>query len=113
MIEISQWRVSIGLWACHQTSSSTHSKVIPNTESSSRIDGVTIISKIKDIIFSLGVFLLLLLILSGDVELNPGPKTGNPTIKMNSLCPFYTYLLLMYMGVRLIAHITDKILFQN
>ena len=110
MIDISQWRVSIGSWVCHQTSYNTHSKVIPDT---GRIDGVTIIRKIKDIIFSLGVFLSLLLILSGDVELNPGPKTGNHTIKMNSLCPFYTYLLVTHMGVRLIVLITDKILFQN
>ena len=93
MIEISQWRASIGLWACHQISYSTHSKEIPNTESSSRIDGVTIIRKIKDLTFSLGI-ILLLLILSGDLELNPGPKTGNPTIKMNSLNPFFTHLLL-------------------
>ena len=61
MIDVTQWRVSIGLWACHQISCSTHSKEIPNTESSSRIDGVTIIRKIKDLSFSLGVFLLLLL----------------------------------------------------
>ena len=81
MIDVTQWRVSIGLWACHQISCSTHSKETPNTESSSRIDGVTIVRKIKDLTFSLGVFLSLLLILSGDVELNPGPKTGNPTIK--------------------------------
>ena len=84
MIDVSQWRASIGLWACHQISYSTHSKETPNTESNSRIDGVTIVRKIKDLTFSLGVFLLLLLILSGDVEVNPGPKTGNqPTIKNN------------------------------
>ena len=77
MIDVTQWRVSIGLWVCHHVSYSTHSKETPNAESSSRIDGVTIIRKIKDLTFSLRVFLLLLLILSGDVELNPGPKIGN------------------------------------
>ena len=77
MIDITQWRVRIGLWVCHAISYSTHSKETPNTESSSRIDGVTMIRKIKDLTFSLGVILSLLLILSGDVELNPGPKTGN------------------------------------
>ena len=77
MIDVTQWRVCIGLWACCQISCSTNSKEIPNTESSSKIDGATIIRKIKDLTFSLGVFLSLLLILSGDVELNPGPKTGN------------------------------------
>ena len=81
MIDVTQWRVSIGLWACHQISCSTHSKETPNTESSTRINGVTIIRKIKDLAFSLGVFLFLLLILSGDVELNPGPKTGKLTIE--------------------------------
>ena len=80
MIDIAQWRVSVGLWTCRQMSCSTHSKETPKTKISSSIDGVTIIRKIKDITFSLGVFLLLLLILSGDVELNPGPKTGNFTI---------------------------------
>ena len=77
MIDISQWRVSIGLWACHQISCSSHTEENPNTESSNRIDGVPIIRKTKDLTFSLGVSPSLLLILSGDVELNPGPKTGN------------------------------------
>ena len=80
MIDITQWRVSVVLWACRQMSCSTHSKDTQNTESSSSIGGVTIIRKIKDIAFSLGVFLSFLLILSGGVELNPGPKTGNSTI---------------------------------
>ena len=79
MIDITQWRVSVGLWACRQMSCSTHSKETSSTEISSSIDGVTIIRKIKDITFTLGGFLSLLLILSGDVELNPGPKTGNST----------------------------------
>ena len=88
MIDITQWRVSVGLWACHQISCSTHCKEIPNIENNNKIDGVTIIRKIKDIIFSLGIFLSLLLILSGDVELNPGPKTGNFTSKINGLLHF-------------------------
>ena len=96
MIDVTQWRVCIGLWACHQISCSTHSKETPNTESSSRIDEATIIRNIKDLTSSLGVFLTLLLILSGDVELNPGPKTGNPTIKMYSLCPFYISISHLY-----------------
>ena len=88
MIDVSQWRASIGLWTCRQMSYNTHCKETSNTESSNKIDGVTIIRKIKDLTLSLGVFLSLLLILSGDVELNPGPETGNLTIIMNSLCPF-------------------------
>ena len=86
MIEISQWRASIGLWACCQISYSIHSKENPNTESSNKIHGVTIIKKTKDFTFSLGIFVLFLLILSGDIELNPGPKTGNTTIKRHILC---------------------------
>ena len=77
MIDISQWRATIGLWGCHQIFYSSHTKISLNTESSSCIDGVTIIRKSKDLTFSLGVFLSLLLILSGDIELNPGPETGN------------------------------------
>ena len=92
MIDVTQWRVSIGLWACHHISCSTHSKKTSNTESSSRIDGVTIIRIIKDFIFSLVVFLSLLLIISGDVELNPGPKTGDSIIKTSSEldCIYYS-----------------------
>ena len=76
MINISQRRAGIGLSACHQISYSILTKKIPNTEISSRIEGVTIIRKTKHLSFSLVLFLLFLL-LSGDVELNPGPKTGN------------------------------------
>ena len=77
MIDITQWRAAIGLWYCHQipyTSKTTHSTtdtpgwfkllLTPGDEGGSSL------------IFSLALFLILLLILSGDVELNPGPKTG-------------------------------------
>ena len=100
MIDISQWRASIGLWACHHISYSTHSKETPHTASSSRIDGATIIRKIKDLTFSLGVFLSLLLILSGDVELNPGPKTDNLLIKKHPLN--LTAFIVVYVYSRII-----------
>ena len=78
MIDNSQWRVSIGLWACHQISySSADTKDSPPTDNNSEIDGNIMIRKIRDVTFRLGLFFLLLLILSGDVELNPGPKTSN------------------------------------
>ena len=86
MIDICQWRASIGLWACHQISYSTCSKVSPNADNST-IDGLTTIRRIKDLTYTLGLFLLLLLILSGDVELNPGPKTGN--LLKNNLYTLY------------------------
>ena len=77
MIDIGQWRACIGLWACHQISHSIYSKeTVPIDNSGSIIDGVILIRRIRDLTFSLGLFLLLLLIISGDVELNPGPKTG-------------------------------------
>ena len=78
MIDASQWRVSIGLWYCHQISNNTKkgttTDIIQWVESiwsrgSGDEDG-------SNFTFSLVLFLLLLLILSGDIELNPGPKTG-------------------------------------
>ena len=81
MTGITQWRVSIRLRVWHQILYSSNTKKIPNTENSSKIDGVTMIRKIKYLaFFLLGLFLLhflILLILSGDVECNPGPGTGN------------------------------------
>ena len=77
MIDIHQWRVSIGSWASHQLSFRTRVPETQTADTRSRIDGVSMIRKIRDLTFSLGLFLLLLLILSGDVELNPGPETSN------------------------------------
>ena len=79
MIDVAQWRVTIGLWCCHQ---------IPHaTKKGATID----ISRWVELLWSRGseheggdklIFLflfLLLLILSADIELNPGPITGNIT----------------------------------
>ena len=93
MINISQQRAGIGFWTCHQISYSIHTKKIPNTKINSRIEGVAIIRKTKDLSFSLGVFLLLI-ISSGDVELNPGPKTGNQL--KDDLCIYYYISLHIY-----------------
>ena len=83
MIDTTQWRVSIGLWYCHQ---------IPNTIKK----GTTtdILGCVESLILSGGtgeegggnlislvLFFLLLLILSGDIEVNPGPKTGKQHLK--------------------------------
>ena len=77
MIDIIQWRGSIGLWACRQISHSTYSKETSPIDNSGSIkDGVAVVRRIRDLTFSLGFFFLLLLIISGDVELNPGPKTS-------------------------------------
>ena len=77
MIDICQWRASIGLWclrqmpynketnSCNGRKESLHSRT-----SSARYHGC-------NMVLSIVVFLSFLLILSGDVELNPGPRTGN------------------------------------
>ena len=73
MIDICQWRVSIGLWYSHQLSYST----IRNTNSTNgTVHSQSVVESGKST-FPAVVFVLLLLILSGDIELNPGPKTGN------------------------------------
>ena len=80
MIDISQWRVSVGLWYCHQ---------IPYTAKNG--SATTDISRWVEslwsgdegggnLTFPLVLFLLFLLILSGDIELNPGPITGKHNI---------------------------------
>ena len=72
MIDICQWRVSIGLWYSHQVSYST----IRNTNSTNgTVHSQSVVESGKST-FPAVVFVLLLLILSGDIELNPGPKKG-------------------------------------
>ena len=78
MIDICQWRSSIGSWYYHQISYHTKTSHTSDvTTDNSRINGVTRIRWIRGLTFSLVCGLLLLLILSGDIELNPGPITGN------------------------------------
>ena len=79
MIDVSQWRASIGLWYCHQIPYTT--KKTPSTyttDTTGRIKSLLILGDegVSTLIFSLVLFLLLLLILSGDIELNPGPTPG-------------------------------------
>ena len=81
MIDICQWRSSIGSWYYHQISYHTHSSKKSHTSDittdNNRKDGLTRIRWIRGLTFSLVCGLFLLLILSGDIELNPGPITGN------------------------------------
>ena len=97
MIGLSQWRVAIGLWACRfcRSSKAQHlnshlivSNPANDPHSSTSSDGVRLslwpdwpaVSSVDAAITCscfLVVFLLihLILLLSGDVELNPGPIT--------------------------------------
>ena len=75
MIDISQWRINIGLWhCCHVLRSTTKGAVNVTGLVESLLCSEN--GDVTNLVFSLIMFLLLLLILSGDVELNPGPLTG-------------------------------------
>ena len=77
MIDTCQWRASIGLWCLRQmpynketNSCNGRKESLLSRTSSARYHGC-------NMVLSIVVFLSFLLILSGDVELNPGPRTGN------------------------------------
>ena len=68
MIDITQWRVSIGLWhSCRIPTKHAASSKLMESLGEGENGGNNIV---------LFVFRVLCLILSGDIELNPGPKTG-------------------------------------
>ena len=73
MIDLCQWRASIGLWNC--------CKWPCCVGKSSTLKGGWVVGRSKEKnkkpTISLILFLSVLLILAGDVELNPGPVTGN------------------------------------
>ena len=77
MIDISQWRVSIGLWCCYHIPDAT--KCLPlGTAVDAWMESLWSRELGNDDGDNLALFLVLfflLLILSGDVELNPGPRT--------------------------------------
>ena len=78
MIDTTQWRISIGSWYCHQISYTT--KKGTTTDISGWVESLWYGGSGEkgsgNLTFSLVLLLLLLLVLSGDIELNPGPKTG-------------------------------------
>ena len=76
MIDLIQWRVCIGMWCGHMKSLKRKSRLV-NHESENI--GVcmnvltTLLSHTSVWLYTLTVCIFLLLILSGDVESNPGP----------------------------------------
>ena len=90
MIDIIQWRVSIGSWHCCTSSNHTIklittrklTTVVPTSQDDSVNDSRNVkpspqeIQNIPSAITLARRIVLLLLLMSGDVEVNPGPKTG-------------------------------------
>ena len=82
MIDFCQWRASIGLWNCCKWPCSNGK----STGGSLKVLDQSRISAEKRSKPTISLILLftILLILAGDVELNPGPKTGaDSTIHIN------------------------------
>ena len=77
MIDVHQWRVTIGLWSCrllpHLTKRIPHG-VATNTNC---VNSLSLKLIVSGNLISLMMFLFLVLILSGDVEVNPINKIGN------------------------------------
>ena len=88
MIDLIQWRVCIGMWCGHMRSVKRKSRLVSNIQSHPGIQWVkdyhregenvgvctrTLLSHNSVWLYTLTVFIFLQLILSGDVESNPGP----------------------------------------
>ena len=91
MIDLIQWRVCIGMWCCCMKSVKKKSRFINNIQSHPCIQWMddyhwesenlgmcrnilgTLLSRTSVWLYTLTVCIFLLLILSGDVESNPGP----------------------------------------
>ena len=93
MIDLCQWRARIGSWNCCQWSQShdctTSNNYCKGTSGTGR--GTTATTQLKTPRLILSIFcLIILLFISGDVELNPGPTlTGMYTanVLLQSLSP--------------------------
>ena len=90
MIDTTQWRVSVGLWYCHRILNSTKKGTTADISGwvESLWSGGSGDEGGGNLTFSLVLFILLLLILSGDIELNPGPKTSS---KFDSYMSIHSY----------------------
>ena len=79
MIDISQWRASIGLFNSSRICTRGPATDYVTASNSKRVFSATIATvgiTVTMICCHLSIVSLLLLLLSGDVELNPGPTTG-------------------------------------
>ena len=88
MIDLIQWRVCIGMWCCRMKSVKRKSRLVNNMRSHPSVKdynwesanvGIcinilrTLLSHTNVWLYTLTVCIFLQLILSGDVESNPGP----------------------------------------
>ena len=71
MIDLLQWRVSIGVWNCRNCLLLCNLRINPIRK--------WMLEKLTTLILT--VLFLILLILSGDVELNPGPRTEDQRLE--------------------------------
>ena len=88
MIDLIQWRVCIGMWCCRMKSVKSNGRLVNNIQSHPGVKtyhrenetlGIytnilgTLLSHTSVWLYTLTVCIFLRLILSGDVESNPGP----------------------------------------
>ncbi len=71
MIDVAQWRASVGSWQSHRVS------VKASTEKTSSVRDTSISVRCVGGLTSVIALFFILLLVSGDIEVNPGPKTGN------------------------------------
>ena len=71
MIDLLQWRVSIGVWNCRNCFLLCNLRINPRRK--------WMLEKLITLIST--VLFLILLILAGDVELNPGPRTEDQSLE--------------------------------
>lgn len=83
MLDICQWRASIGLWCFRQMSYNKETDCSKGRKESLHLRSSGGCYHGRNMVLSIVVFLSFLLILSGDVELNPGPRTGNYYLNLN------------------------------
>ena len=88
MIDLIQWRVCIGMWCCHINSVKRKTRFVNNIQSHPRVKHYhlenenlglcmnilrALLSHTCVLLYTLTVCIFLQLIVSGDVESNPGP----------------------------------------